>query len=78
MSDARQYLAVLLRSKITVDAETLTRAWGATLELGAKHKLTGYDAVYLELAVRKRAALATLDKALARAAEAEHIPLFWS
>ena len=36
--------------------------------LAAAHDLTAYDAVYLELAARHRAALATLDNRLERAA----------
>ena len=40
-----------------------------------KHRLTFYDAAYLELAIRERVALATLDDKLATAAQAEHIPL---
>ncbi len=43
--------------------------------LAQKHGLTAYDAVYLELALRTGARLATLDKALRRAAEAEGV--FW-
>ena len=35
------------------------------------HDLTAYDAAYLELAIRREAPLATLDKALTRAARAE-------
>ena len=45
------------------------------LTLAEAHHLTLYDAVYLELASRRNAALATLDKALAQAAAAEHVPL---
>lgn len=41
------------------------------LDLARKHRLTFYDAAYLELAMRKGAALATLDTALASAARAE-------
>lgn len=43
--------------------------------LAEKHGLSFYDAVYLELAKRHGAPLATLDKALARAAGAEGLPL---
>ena len=43
--------------------------------LAEKHGLTFYDAVYLELAVRYKAPIATLDKALARAADAEGLPV---
>lgn len=44
-------------------------------KLAIKHSLTFYDACYLELAQREGIALATLDRALARAAAAEGIAL---
>jgi predicted nucleic acid-binding protein len=43
--------------------------------LARRHQLSFYDAVYLELAQCERIALATLDRALARAAVAEGVPL---
>lgn len=43
--------------------------------LAERHRLTFYDAAYLELAQRESIELATLDKALARAAEAEGVAL---
>ncbi len=42
-----------------------------TLDLARTHGLTFYDALYLELAKRRRAPMATLDAALARATLAE-------
>ena len=42
---------------------------GEVLRLARTHGLTAYDAVYLELALRDRRPLATLDRELARAAE---------
>jgi predicted nucleic acid-binding protein len=45
------------------------------LDLARRHRLTFYDAVYLELAGRKRVPLATLDVDLIAAARAERIPL---
>jgi hypothetical protein len=39
------------------------------------HRLTVYDAAYLELALRADAALATLDRQLAAAARAAQVPL---
>ena len=42
--------------------------------LARTRRLSYYDALYLELARRRGAALATLDAALARAADAEGIP----
>ena len=43
--------------------------------LARQHRLTAYDAAYLELAKRKSAHLATLDTALARAARNEGVTL---
>ena len=45
------------------------------LSLARRHRLTVYDAAYLELAQRKGTTLATLDQPLARAARAEHVTL---
>ena len=41
--------------------------------LARKHGLSGYDAAYLETAMRHRAALSTLDKKLAEAAASERV-----
>ena len=42
--------------------------------LARAHRLSFYDATYLELALRLHAPLATLDNALERAASAEGLP----
>ena len=68
-------LADLALLPIQVDAETDRQAWGATLRLAARHRLTLYDAAYLELAQRRGLALATLDLELRAAAKAEGVPL---
>jgi predicted nucleic acid-binding protein len=47
----------------------------AVLTLARRHRLTVYDAAYLELALREALPLATLDEALADAARAEGVPL---
>ncbi len=46
-----------------------------TLELARRHRLTVYDAAYLETAIRRGAVLATLDKNLAVAANIEGVGL---
>ncbi len=46
-----------------------------TLRLAREHQISVYDALYLELAVRQRRELATLDRALQRAAESEGVDL---
>jgi predicted nucleic acid-binding protein len=60
---------------ILVDNETRNRIWSDTLGLADKHRLTVYDATYLELALRLSLPLATLDEDLRSAAEREGIPL---
>lgn len=45
------------------------------LAIARKHRLTVYDALYLDLAMRKSAALTTLDAALSRAASLEGLTL---
>ena len=43
------------------------------VDLAIKHDLTAYDAAYLDLALRERLPLATLDKKLAVAARGEGV-----
>jgi predicted nucleic acid-binding protein len=45
------------------------------LDLARRHRLTVYDAAYLELALRKSIPVATLDAGLARASRAEGVAL---
>ena len=68
-------LADLALLPITVDPETDRHAWGATAKLAIRHRLTLYDATYLELARRRSLPLATLDQDLRTAAAAEDIVL---
>jgi len=60
---------------ITIDAETVSRGWREIPLLADRFALTTYDAAYLELAIRLDLSLATMDKALARAARAAGVPL---
>jgi predicted nucleic acid-binding protein len=68
-------LADLALLPIQIDPETDRHAWDATLRLAGKHRLTLYDAAYLELAVRRALPLATLDRQLRIAAENEGVEL---
>lgn len=65
-----QAIAQLAAMPITVDPETTTYAWTATLRLCDQFRLTPYDAAYLELAQRRKLPLATLDRQLRAAAQA--------
>jgi predicted nucleic acid-binding protein len=60
---------------ILIDNETRNRTWGETLTLADAHRLTVYDATYLELAVRLSLPLATLDEDLRQAAQREGVSL---
>jgi predicted nucleic acid-binding protein len=66
---ADRSLERLTRLRLEVDQETDRQAWGETRRLAREHKLTMYDAAYLELAMRSKAALASLDRALLLAAK---------
>jgi len=68
-------LADLALLPISIDQDTEAHAWGATLRLAEQHRLTVYDAAYLELAKRRGLALATLDAELRSAAKAEQVAL---
>ena len=63
-----QSLADLALLNIVSDAGTDAAAWFATLGLADRHRLTLYDAAYLELALRLNLPLATLDNELRVAA----------
>src|SRR5438477_10917418 len=59
-ADAARFLAILSAFPIAVDPETIARAWADTMHLARAHNLSAYDASYLELAIRRGLALATL------------------
>ncbi len=67
--DAIDSLPVTLQPALTVKQR------GDLLHLAREHKLTAYDAAYLELALRLDLPLATVDGHLTTAAEAEGVTL---
>ena len=72
----RHQLAGFLRElPIMIDADTAIQAWSATAHLAEQHRLTPYDASYLELAQRLSLPLATLDQELRAAAQAVGVAL---
>ena len=68
----------LFSFEIIVDDATSELAFSKIPELARKHKLTSYDAAYLELAIRGGLPIATFDRALATAAGKEGIKLLLS
>jgi len=63
-----EFLALLSQMDIDIDHETASRSFAHLLPLCRSHGLTSYDAAYLELALRRRLALASLDDDLRSAA----------
>lgn len=67
---ADAFLATLKSLNITVDGDGPDRIFTEVHRLAVTHRLTSYDAAYLELAVRKNLPLATLDTELIGACRA--------
>lgn len=70
LAETLRYLESL---PIEADPETGLHAWATTVGLARRHRLSLYDACYLELALRRGLPLATFDAALAGAAAAEQL-----
>lgn len=72
----RQRLTGFLRDlPVVLDQETAAQSWSVTMHLAERHRLTLYDAAYLELAQRRALPLATLDEDLRAAANTLGIAL---
>jgi len=74
-ADTATWLGLLSALPIEVDDETRAQAFGTTISLARAHSLSAYDAAYLELAMRRRLPLATLDEKLKAAARAVGVAL---
>jgi predicted nucleic acid-binding protein len=72
------FLTQLGAYDIRVDGETVSRAWTKTLDLAQQHRLSSYDAAYLELALRRGLPLASTDSELVAAARAAGVPVLVS
>jgi len=68
-ADSTEFLRLLGMLDIEVDDEASGRAFDHLLPLCRSHRLTSYDAAYLDLALRRRLPLATLDDELRATAE---------
>jgi|SRR5580704_17552580 predicted nucleic acid-binding protein len=71
---AREFIADLDSLNILIDEGT-QNVFGRVYFLAERHQLTGYDAAYLELALRKQLPLASLDRDLNEAAATEGVAL---
>ncbi len=73
--DRDDCLADLRLLEINVDAESQSRVWAETAALMDRHRLTTYEAAYLELAIRSGSALGSMDEDLRNAAKQEGVDL---
>ena len=71
-AETARFLRRLSRFPIAIDD---VRNEAAVLSVARRHRLTVYDAAYLELAIREGVPLATLDGPLAGAARTEGVPV---
>jgi predicted nucleic acid-binding protein len=70
------FLNDLSQANIEADMESPRSRQARVLALARTHKLTAYDATYLELAMRRAATLATFDRKLADAARVAGVRVF--
>lgn len=75
-AQATAFLRRLASLPIVVDSQTAGRACSDIIMLARAHNLSTYDAAYLELAVREKLPLATLDDPLVKAAKAVDVAIF--
>jgi len=68
------FLAVL--QQLDIDEDDGRDVFGSTLHLARHHRLSAYDASYLDLALRRGLPIASLDADLLRAAERAAVPRF--
>lgn len=68
--DSASYISDLALLAIIQDDQSPVSRQARVLDIGRIHKLTAYDATYLDLAMRRAVTLATFDRKLAEAARA--------
>jgi predicted nucleic acid-binding protein len=76
LAETEQFLSILESLPIRVEPVDRNIVFDRVLTLARNHKITVYDASYLELAERLSSPLATLDKLLIQAAQKDGISLY--
>ena len=75
-ADSTHFISLLSNLPIIVEQELPERMIKEIFALAREHKLSTYDASYLDLAMRKGFPIATLDKNLIAAAKKSHVKIF--
>lgn len=75
-ADVEHFLYGLLDLPIVLDEHSTESLAQDIVSLSRAHQLTAYDAAYLELAMRRGMALASLDRQLDAAAGSAGVTLF--
>ena len=73
--ETSSFIDALSELPIIVEQSTVLRAMHSIFVLAGQLDLTIYDAAYLELAIREKIPLLTLDKQLIRAAKKMHVSI---
>ncbi|MDE0291066.1 MAG: type II toxin-antitoxin system VapC family toxin [Candidatus Dadabacteria bacterium] len=76
IAQTEDFTSQLENLPISVDSSTWRQSFGRTMVLARSYGLSSYDAAYLELAVRESLTLASLDRALIKAAEKAGIGIY--
>jgi len=74
--EINQFTVLLESLSLVQDTRPIVNHVNDVLPLARKYGLTAYDAAYLELSIRNRAPLATLDVRLQKAAKQAGIKIF--
>ena len=74
IEDAARFMTLLWNLPLTVDQEMTPPIIQSILKFGSTHQISSYDAAYLELALRRGLAIATLDKRLKKVAKSLGVP----
>jgi predicted nucleic acid-binding protein len=68
-SESDEFIRELSKLNFEVERDADERAFGHLLPLCRKYQLSSYDATYLDLAVRRKLPLGTLDEPLRKVAK---------
>jgi predicted nucleic acid-binding protein len=74
--DAGRLIEQVGRMRIKIEPVTPPDRYGGVASLAREHRLSVYDASYLQLAIERKLPLATRAPDLAQAAQAEGVPLY--